>query len=880
MNSRKVCLYLHTHWDREWYRSFESYRFRLCEVVHDLLSQLESNTQLSFLLDGQTAVLEDFLEIYPDQRSRLQALISSGRLQVGPWYVLPDEFLVSGEALIRNLMLGLRQAAAMGQTSGYGYLPDMFGHLAQMPQLLKQCGLEPAILWRGVSPQQSVFQWVALDGTELKSLHLTKGYYMDLFHTRPLDYEALTNLLKTLSEATPDNAPILLPVGGDHLGLPAEFEQACADYQAADQGFSLSLGSIGSYLTELASVPMVLETIYGELRECESAYILPGVLSSRRYLKAANDRVQNLLTRQVEPLLLRQWLQSRELLSAGLLAQAWKYLLMNHPHDSICGCSIDVVHQDMLSRFRWAETLGQELRDRALQALFAVSQTGEPGLNLHVFNQGQADYTGTLHVTLEFQAEQNVQSFSLADMSGTLLPYEILAREETEKFVAEPDILPHWEKITRFQCLMASRIPAGTSRCIQILPHATPVVPVPMRSSEDFQVIENPWCRIQLEASTGRLQFYRQENHTWVRILEGHLFVDEGDAGDSYNFSPPQDNSRVVLQIQEISAQKRALSQQLVIHYFASLPAQLREDRQARSGLHVPCQITTVITLYSNDPSIYFQSEIHNQARDHRLKLLFQSLPGPRRCWSSTAFGALERKPPPPRALDVPPGKERPADTFPFEDWIHITAPNNQGFVFYGEGLHEAELCEWEGQPALAVTLLRCVGWLSRDDLRTRGGGAGPHMKTPEAQCLGVHQFQYQLALCGNDRQEMIQQVLQWQYPPLCIQGQRTAELPPLYTLHSPEFVVSSLKKSDTQEAWILRLVNLCDHPAQLDLEVHLPLRRLCLSDPLEQSESDQGFQFQERHLRLLSRPYQILTFKLFPDWVDNTSNLISESVT
>lgn len=870
MDRRKVYLYLHTHWDREWYRSFESYRLRLCEVICDVLVKLESNPHLSFLLDGQTVILEDFLEIYPEQRPRLQALIRAGRLQVGPWYVLPDEFLVSGEALIRNLIRGHQQAAAFGQTRGYGYLPDMFGHVAQMPQLLKQCGLEPAILWRGVSPQKNIFQWMALDGTALICLHLTQGYYMDLFHRQPLDHAALTRLLQTLAEATPDQAPLLLPVGGDHLGLPPDLAQACADYQASEPGFSLSLGTLDSYFKELFAIPLTMESIHGELRDCESAYLLPGVLSSRRYLKLANDRLQNLLTHQVEPLLLRQWLQHKTLPQAPLLAQAWKYLLQNHPHDSICGCSIDAAHQDMLSRFRWVETLVQELRERALQALFSVPRSGEPGTYLHLLNLGPTDYTGTLSLTLEFPSEQGVQSFSLEDMTGMPLPYEILTREETGKFVAEPDILPHWEKITRFQCLLATRIPANSSQKIEVIPHTTPLLPLSRRSSEDIPVIENAWCRIQLDSRTGLLQFERQENKTWVQVLAGHFFVDEGDAGDTYNFSPPQENARVVFHIQEVSTHKQALCQQLRLRYFAALPAQLREDRQARSGVHVPCQITTVITLYSNDPSIYFHSQVENQARDHRLRLFFQFSDDAWRCWSSTAFGVVERTPPLPHPWDVPAGQERPADTFPFEDWIHLTSAD-QGFVFYGEGLHEAELCQWEGQPALAITLLRCVGWLSRDDLRTRGGGAGPRIKTPEAQCLGSHPFDYHIAFCGPERTAMLRQVQQWQYPPLSIQGNSSTEMAPLYTLHSPGFIVSSLKKAEGQEAWILRLVNLCDHPAPLDLEIHVPLQRICLSDPLEQRESDQGFQYQDQHLTLCSRPYEILTFKLFPDWVDTS---------
>lgn len=157
--ARPVYLYLHTHWDREWYRSFENYRSRLCRVLLDILAYLEADHERVFLLDGQTVVIEDFLAIYPEQAERLRTLIEAERLHVGPWYVLPDEFLVSGEALIRNLQLGVKQARGWGQQQLYGYLPDMFGHPAQMPQLLAKSGLAPALIWRGVAPAASWFNW-------------------------------------------------------------------------------------------------------------------------------------------------------------------------------------------------------------------------------------------------------------------------------------------------------------------------------------------------------------------------------------------------------------------------------------------------------------------------------------------------------------------------------------------------------------------------------------------------------------------------------------------------------------------------------------------------------------------------------------------------
>ncbi|HEY9844015.1 MAG TPA: hypothetical protein V6D23_26325, partial [Candidatus Obscuribacterales bacterium] len=364
--ARPVCLYLHTHWDREWYRSFENYRTRLCRVLLEILDWLEADAQRVFLLDGQTIVIEDFLAIYPDQAPRLRSLITSERLHVGPWYVLPDEFLVSGEALIRNLQLGVRQALSWGQKQLYGYLPDMFGHPAQMPQLLAKSKLAPALIWRGAAPASAWFSWQALDGSKLPAVHLTKGYYMDALHQDEPAWDSLKDTLDAIAAATPAGLPLLLPVGADHMGLPRDFEQRLAQARERFPEYELKLASLPEYLQALKAAGAPAETLVGELRKASApyAYVLPGVWSTRRYLKQANDRVQTLLEREIEPLLAFQWLGGGQPASP-LLWQAWKYLLQNQPHDSICGCSIDEVHQDMLPRYRWAEEIAADLRAQA-----------------------------------------------------------------------------------------------------------------------------------------------------------------------------------------------------------------------------------------------------------------------------------------------------------------------------------------------------------------------------------------------------------------------------------------------------------------------------------------------------------------------------------
>ena len=168
----------HTHWDREWYLTHEQFRFRLIALIDRLLDLLDADPSYKhFHLDGQTIVLEDYLEIRPEQEPRLRRAIEQGRILIGPWYVMPDEFLVSGESLVRNLLRGHRISRQFGSPMPVGYLPDLFGHVGQMPQIWRQFGLDNTILWRGFGGKDAEYWWDAPDGSRVLMMHLPpEGY--------------------------------------------------------------------------------------------------------------------------------------------------------------------------------------------------------------------------------------------------------------------------------------------------------------------------------------------------------------------------------------------------------------------------------------------------------------------------------------------------------------------------------------------------------------------------------------------------------------------------------------------------------------------------------------------------------------------------------
>src|SRR5262245_26759522 len=361
---RHLVVVPHTHWDREWYRTREEFRHRLVRLVDALLDLLERDPEFRhFTLDGQTIVLDDYLEVRPAARSRIERQVRAGRLVVGPWYVLPDEWLVSGEALIRNLRLGQARAAASGASMPVGYVPDQFGHVGQLPQILAGVGLDCAVLWRGVPREldETLFHWEAPDGTRVFGVYLVHGYGNAA--RLPLEPGALAARLRAGALAPRSRVPsLLLMNGSDHEepqpGLPA----ALAAASAGLDGIALELGTLPAFVERARrEAPGPLPVLRGELRSGLRAPLLEGCASARAAQKRAEFECDRLLVRHREPL--SAWLG--ELggdADPGVLELAWRTLLECHPHDSICGCSIDAVHAEIDTRLaRVAQIAGAEL---------------------------------------------------------------------------------------------------------------------------------------------------------------------------------------------------------------------------------------------------------------------------------------------------------------------------------------------------------------------------------------------------------------------------------------------------------------------------------------------------------------------------------------
>ncbi len=416
----------HTHWDREWYRTFQDFRWMLVDALDRIVDTLCADPSFShFMLDGQTVLLDDYLALRPERRATLQALVRAGRLSVGPWYVQPDDILVSGEALIRNLTWGLATAGRFGAPMMVGYLPDSFGHIGSLPAILAGFGIDAAGLMRGPGPalDKVFFRWSAKDGSTVLVVHLIDGYGNGA--ELPMDAAsigAVMDELRTRQEgALLPGVPLLVMNGIDHRAIDAELPRVLAD-----AGLS-AVTTIGPFATYIDAARVALTDAIprwqGELRSVYRCPITVGCTSTRHWIKREDQAVSTLLERRSEPLAAMASLLGASYPQAAL-DMAWQYLLLNQPHDSICGCSIDAVHDDMRYRYAQARGLAAHIADDAARFIAGrLSAPPSPGAAVVAVNPGPARRGGVLGFTASDVPDRPV----LQAADGELFPVQAVS---------------------------------------------------------------------------------------------------------------------------------------------------------------------------------------------------------------------------------------------------------------------------------------------------------------------------------------------------------------------------------------------------------------------------------------------------------------------
>ena len=806
MPPRRVWIVPHTHWDREWYEPFQSFRLKLVGVVDQLLSLLEADpSYCRFLLDGQTAAIDDYLEVRPEAEERIRSLAASGRLTVGPWCTLMDEYLVSPETIVRDLQIGIRRSAAFGGAMEVGYLPDMFGHVAQMPQILRLAGFEHAVVWRGVpsSITSTGFLWEAPDGSSVRAEYLPFGYGNGSL--LPDDAEALVRRVHNhLQQIGPFLvSDLLLMNGSDHLPPQPELGRVVAEANALQDDLHFEITSLPAYLARTSTEG--LTRWRGELRSGARANLLMGVTSNRVDVRRAASATERALEGRAEPYA-ALYLPPGEW-PGPELDLAWREIVRNAAHDSICACSVDDVVDEVLQRFAAARAIAEGLVARALHAFGASMASPGPV----IVNPSARDRSGIVEVVVADDPQgaeggaaserPDIQTVSertglpgtltldaqtvrtiIGMIDGTRIDEDAWVRDvvidEDETGIDVTVSIGAEERpelpIAQAKEDLIARLGARPTAPVRVRLDQPPIRrivarvgpvqgfgwrafvpshlahPVSAEGEGDALRMSNGLATVRVDASAGTFSF---------GDLAGlGRLVDGGDLGDSYNYSPPADDLLVdtpeAVRVQV--AERGPVRGRVLVTARYRWPDHAESSSQRRVGTQ-DVEVTTTLELRADDPALHVTTRFVNPSRDHRVRVHLP-LPEPAaRSEAESAFGIVTR------GLEAE-GRadERGLPTFPARRFVRAG-----GLTVVHDRVTEYELVDVTGSGdearahTLALTVLRSTGMLSRLGMAYRPFPAGPLTPVEGLQLLGrLVELRYALALGDVDPWALADDVL------------------------------------------------------------------------------------------------------------------------
>lgn len=764
----------HSHWDREWYMTFEQHRYYLVKLIDEILELSKNDPNFkSFHLDGQTIILEDYLEIRPDKKEELKHLIRNNKLHIGPWYILQDAFLTSSEANVRNLLYGFQDAKEFGGISKLGYFPDTFGIYGQAPQLLKQAGIETAAFGRGVKPTgfnntvsdmasfespYSEMKWESPDGSSVLGILFANWYSNG--NEVPVDTESARKFWEQKLmdvEKYASTSHFLFMNGCDHQPVQKDLGQAIETAKQLYLTIDFVHSNFDEYIAEVRNeLPETLQTIKGELRnqKTDGWSTLVNTASSRIYLKQMNQECQTLLEKVAEPLSVISYLSGGEY-PRDYLRYAWKTLMKNHPHDSICGCSVDEVHQEMVTRFdKVKQTASMIITDKANEIAEQINtSTGENNshsIPIIVFNTAGNQRSEMVEKEIdlekvyfsempfsdipEFLKNKTIPSYVLTDSSGNTVPFEM--EDIGVRFGYDlPDDgfrRPYFAKIAKVSFLANELPKLGYKTFFLNEGHQTKIHESCLIINQS--TLENEFIKVDIHMDGSYTICHKETGKFYPNL---GIYENTGDIGNEYMFKKATENEPLTtkglpaeIKVVENNSLRGSVE---IVHYW-DIPKMADEkldqekdqliwhkDRTAgRSSKLVTIKLRTLLTLDKAGKGVSVKATIENQAMDHRIRALYPTNLYSNHHYADSVFEIAERPNTPEKEWENP--------SFDHHQHAFVSVSDDQnGLTIANKGLNEYEILQENN--TIALTILRSVSEL----------GDWGYFPTPEAQCIGTN---------------------------------------------------------------------------------------------------------------------------------------------
>ena len=744
------CVISHTHWDREWYQTFEVFRLRLVDLIDRCLDLLKNNSDYIFHLDAQTIVIEDYLEIRESKREQLAEYIQQGRLIVGPWYLQNDFYLTSGESTIRNLILGHRIAEKYGSCQKVGYAADQFGNISQLPQILKNFEIDNFIFGRGYTQYEknddghyyrkslpSEFIWRGADGTELLAINMP--FWYNNAQRIPDDIEKSLKLIERIENLFENIAvtPYLLLMNGvDHLEPQDDLLPILNELNTRlDAGKRVYQFKLEDYVRQVKTyidkqnIELTVHT--GELHDGGDHDVLKGTLSSRIYLKNSNVKAQNGLECQLEPLYSMLELSGMKgAYSLDHFHYMWKELIKNHAHDSICGCSLDNVHKHMEDSYMRLDEVYHEMLNKGMEKAaehMDIALYENNNYVIAVANTTEFKHSRLVKVTVDVLKKDNYSGIVITDSDGNLADYSIISRRDAVKDVNSPLNLPGKLDVDRYEVYLYVKdinpfsfkgyiVSKGENQNELIYNR------MDCKSSQ-VCLMENDYLLVKV-CKNGSVDLYDKKKKEWFNNIID--IEDTADIGDSYVYGDSGDNAIIG---SDFNAEVSVLENNSMVSC-----VEIKRDmfvsehydflNRRRSDNKTKCSVKLKLSLEKGSEFLTVGYEIDNTAHDHRMRLLVRTGVGDDSIIADNPFDIICHK-----------------DDSHFGGTMSKVVSNTSfallekdgnGVAALTEGMHEAE--HMPDDKAIALTMVRCTGVINRSYDLSEGGGE--NWRVPENQCI------------------------------------------------------------------------------------------------------------------------------------------------
>lgn len=788
-SKKMIHVICNTHWDREWRFSFQQSRMMLVRMMDGLLELMADHADFSYYhLDSHVIMLDDYLAIRPEKREEVSQLVRDGRLLIGPWYTLPDATMTDGEGLIRNLLWGNRKALEYGKVMDVGYTPNGFGQVSQTPQIYRGFGLDEVMFYRGINREQapnSEFIWEGPDGSKLLAFRFGqfsrynfhyllyrpvlknrffreggkynwsdggvpfhpadidaryKEYWL-LEPTEPINYDnlprALDEFLQELSEGTTCQA--LGMAGDDQCGPNPLIPDLVNKMSQQRDDVAGKMSSLPEYMKAFTAEVDVnkLAVVKGEMRHSSMNGLMTdlywGIIAARSYLKIAAFKQEMLYFRWAEPFSAFAALLGKEY-PRSFLDLSLDFLLQNQAHDSIGGCALDKIHQDVMHRFSESNEISNVLMREAIAHILQQVAAGDKSdILLAVFNPCPFPRNEVITTAVEIPRSADNVRVSISDLNGKKMLLQNSYRESGDLMVQQPTDVPIPFFTDRFLLhFEAEEIPAFGYKVFKVTPetsnkHVSGSLLIAPNMAENEQLI------ITIEAN-GSLTVVDKAFDTLY--TNGLILEDSGDVGDPWVRKTPLDNPIIYSAGQPVRISVKEAGNALVsflVEQDLMVPESASQDLKSRSKTLVPLHISSTVTLRQGANRVDIVTRVNNTAKDHRLRVLFPTSIGATHSYAGSQCDVVSR---PISLPDTSNWVEPMPHTHPHRHFFDISN-GNEGLAVFSEGLMEYEISDNESQ-TVALTLIRA--FQQRNSVR---GIEYPDQH--DSQCLGECEFRYSL---------------------------------------------------------------------------------------------------------------------------------------